>query len=395
MMLRRSLAAAAVAAALVLPASAPAQSPAVDRILPVPDLQLPARAGRSRQGVRCVTGEVNAGLAPVPPPSGSPAALSASGELPAVRDVPVAFHVVYSSKRGQQVGNLSQAQIEVQIQVLNDAYAGKGFSFHLSGVDRTQNNKWFTNCYSIGAEYEMKQALAVDPATTLNSYSCQPSQNILGYAYYPSSFPEDDYRHGIVLHHQSLPGGDFGAYSLGDTATHEVGHYLGLAHTFEGGCSLQGDFVDDTPAEQSPEYDCTAGRDSCPAPGLDPIHNYMDYSDDVCLTEFTPGQVVRMDDQVSTYHPTLGLPPPGCGDAVCDPGEACSCAADCGSPPTSESQCSDGIDNDCDGSVDCSDSNCSAAPTCSSCLGSGAGCSSGSQCCSGNCKGKPGSRTCN
>jgi hypothetical protein len=95
-------------------------------------------------------------------------------------------------------------------------------------------------------------------------------------------------------------------YNLGDTGTHEVGHYLGLAHTFEGHCSAYNDGVADTPPERSPDFNCTSGRDTCSDRGglvlLDPIHNFMDYSDDVCLNTFTGGQAERMNLQWVLYR---------------------------------------------------------------------------------------------
>ena len=217
--------------------------------------------------------------------------------------IPVAFHVVYSTRRGVTSGNIPQQWINDQIDVLNAAYAGTGFSFVLASVDRTNSRKWYTGCYN--QDNQMKNALNIDPANNLNIYTCSPSGGILGYAYLPNSFPESDYRHGVVLLDESLPGGSASPYNLGDTATHEVGHYLGLEHTFEGGCSGSGDGVSDTPAEASAAFGCPIGRDTCSGGGVDPIFNFMDYTDDSCMYEFTTGQNDRMHTLTSTYKPSL------------------------------------------------------------------------------------------
>ncbi len=222
----------------------------------------------------------------------------------AVTDIPVAFHVVYKSKRGVVEGDIPQSQVEAQIDVLNAAYAGHGFSFYLASLDYTKSNKWFTGCYN--QDRRMKRSLAIDPAHNLNMYTCKPKGGILGWAYLPSSFPESDYRHGTVLLYSSLPGGSAAPYNEGDTGTHEVGHYFGLEHTFENGCSAPGDYIDDTPYEASAAFGCPVGRDTCSQPGVDPIFNFMDYTDDDCMDEFTADQASRMQAQTALYRPSLG-----------------------------------------------------------------------------------------
>ena len=219
--------------------------------------------------------------------------------------IPVAFHVIYGERRGVQEGNVPDTMIQAQMDVLDEAFAPHGYSFTLASVDRTLDNRWFGGCWGRGAESAMKEALAVDVPKKLNIYTCAPKAGILGYAYLPSALPEDHPLHGVVLLHSTLPGGTAAPYNLGDTGTHEVGHYLGLEHTFEGGCQEPGDFVADTPAEASPASGCPVGRDTCVAPGLDPIENFMDYTDDACIIQFTPGQKAFMDQMVAAYKPGL------------------------------------------------------------------------------------------
>ncbi len=212
--------------------------------------------------------------------------------------IPVAMHIIRSDTGEWDV---TQQQIDDQIAVLNAAYATTSFQFTLVSVDRTDNTNWATDD---SFEVAMKTALAVDPATTLNLYTTNPD-GYAGYADYPFAFPESDIRHGVVCSYATLPGGFPAPFDEGDTATHEVGHYLGLYHTFMFGCLGNGDLVDDTPAEATPAYGCPIGRDTCPSPGLDPVTNFMNYSTDPCQVEFTPGQSRRMDMVVAAFKPTL------------------------------------------------------------------------------------------
>jgi Pregnancy-associated plasma protein-A len=207
--------------------------------------------------------------------------------------VPVWFHVI--SPDGV-VGNVKDSVIQRQLQVINANFTGTGFTYVLAGVTRTVNESWYL-LNSTGDEQEMKKALRRGGADTLNVYSTSGA-GFLGWAYYPSTYESREYIDGIVIDYRSMPGGEYGReFSLGKTLTHEAGHWLGLYHTFQGGCNTNGDYVADTPPMRVPTSGCPEGKDTCPEPGLDPIHNYMDYSFDSCYTEFSPGQTARMQDQ--------------------------------------------------------------------------------------------------
>ncbi len=232
---------------------------------------------------------------------------SAQGKAPSDFSVtiPVWFHVITSDG----VGNLTSRQIAEQVRVLNVTFGGReggddtGFKFALAGVTRTDNAKWFAA--KPGAEHDFKQTLKQGGDETLNVYTTSGA-GLLGWAYLPSITDSNQtYLDGVVIHWASVPGASDlfeDRYDLGETLTHEVGHWLNLEHTFFNGCTKSGDFVDDTPAMKVPTSGCPVGKDTCPAPGLDPIHNYMDYSYDSCYTEFTPGQTQRMRDAWLFYR---------------------------------------------------------------------------------------------
>jgi pregnancy-associated plasma protein-A len=229
----------------------------------------------------------------------------ARGKAPANLSVtvPVWFHVVTDGS----VGNLTDRQIDAQIDVLNSEFGGSdtGFAFDLAGVTRTNNAVWYAS-KSGGAEHDMKVALKTGSDGTLNVYSTSAGA-FLGWAYLPEiTNTAQAYLDGVVFSWETVPGASdtyAGRYDQGMTLVHEVGHWLNLEHTFYGGCNKSGDFVDDTPAMKTPTAGCPQGKDTCRrAPGLDPIHNYMDYSDDPCVTEFTPGQGQRMRDAWLFYR---------------------------------------------------------------------------------------------
>jgi hypothetical protein len=222
--------------------------------------------------------------------------------------VPVYFHVVTDGATGA----VTDAQIAGQIDVLNNTFAGgegganTGFRFTLAGTTRSDNAGWFYANPGGADEDTMKRTLKQGGNNALNLYSTTAG-DYLGWAYLPDITTKAGqvHRDGVVFDWESIPGTSTtyaGRYDQGETATHEVGHWLNLEHTFFGGCNAKGDFVSDTPAEKTPTSGCAAGKDTCKAPGLDPIHNYMDYSYDSCYTEFTPGQVQRMRDAWLLYR---------------------------------------------------------------------------------------------
>ena len=216
-------------------------------------------------------------------------------------NIPVYAHII-NKGTGISNGDIPDSMVADQIAVLNAAYANTPFRFTLALTTRTTNSTWYTAGPDTAAEAAMKTALRRGTADDLNMYISSPGGGLLGWATFPNwyaSNPSDD---GVVILNTSLPGGTAAPYNEGDTATHEVGHWLGLYHTFQGGCQKKNDYVDDTPAEQSAAFGCPSGRDTCRTTGVDPISNYMDYTDDHCMDRFSAGQVGRMNSFWSTYR---------------------------------------------------------------------------------------------
>ncbi|MBX2847541.1 MAG: zinc metalloprotease [Acidiferrobacterales bacterium] len=242
--------------------------------------------------------------------------------------IPVWFHVITTST-GE--GNITDAEIDAQMEVLNEDFralsgtlgaAGNGIDtkleFTLAGITRTVNNAWYTD--SDTDEDAYKAALGKDQSKYLNVYT-NDARGALGYATFPF-FSAGTIIDGVVMNHISVGGRNnskTSGYNYGRTLVHEVGHYLGLLHTFQTFSSeplcantfATGDLIVDTNAELSPFYgeftgsvpNCNATSFSCS--NADSVANYMNYNYDLCMNEFTSQQVNRIICSALNYRPDL------------------------------------------------------------------------------------------
>ena len=232
--------------------------------------------------------------------------------------VPVFIHVIHGRKKSER--RITKRKARKMFYTLKAGYAGvqnpaagaTSITFRLRKVTISRNTRWFHAEPNSGADKQMKRRLHRGGARVLNIYVNRPrsqGQLLLGFSTFPWQRAWRSGRDGVTVSDVGLPGGRARGYNLGDTVIHETGHWLGLLHTFEGGCvgGLGGDGVADTPAEAVPSFRCD-DRNTCDIPEYqnpadpagplidlpDPIHNFMDYSYDFCMNSFTPGQNERM-----------------------------------------------------------------------------------------------------
>ncbi|KAK0555911.1 hypothetical protein OC844_005997 [Tilletia horrida] len=223
-----------------------------------------------------------------------------SNQRTAPRIVNVHVHVVTDGTRGR----LSSAQVKSQIGVLNKDYYRANYHFNLASTSYTSNASWYSTIQDdrSAASVAMKRYLHRGGRADLNLYTTSLANGILGFATFPWDYAtstKSKYMDGVVIHFQSLPSTStaFAPYNGGRTATHEIGHWLGLYHPFQGqSCASTnpGDYVSDTPQQQTPTFGCPATKNTCASPGDDLVHNFMDYADDSCMQSFTLGQRQRV-----------------------------------------------------------------------------------------------------
>ena len=246
--------------------------------------------------------------------------------------LPVVVHIIHDN--GPE--NISDAQVQKAIQHLNEAYANIGYYDPTDGVDThiqfclaqrdpdnqptngiTRDVSPYTNMSSTTPqqdELNIKNTNRWDPFSYINIWIIRSIPGaVAGFAYLPPA-------HGSILDGLMIEAQYFGVTEGYDVVvTHEMGHYLGLYHTFEGGCtnndcSLDGDRICDTPPDQSTaSLSCGQTMNSCSTDALsgfttdenDLTKDYMDYGNVACMTEFTQGQADRMNWSVQNIRNSL------------------------------------------------------------------------------------------
>jgi len=222
----------------------------------------------------------------------------------------------------------SDSQIDEQLRVLNGDYLDASFEFELRETTRIESEEWFNITAGSTQEIEMKTIHRRGDGTALNIYTVgnvvAEGSSVLGYATFPDEYQANPNLDGVVLLYTTFPGSYYAPFNLGRTLTHEVGHWFGLYHTFQGGCSGSGDRYQDNFLEASATYGCpTTNPDTCPddlgpdrkstfrsspsgsvtySLSFPAIHNYMDYTDDWCMNNFSRNQILRLSLQILTYR---------------------------------------------------------------------------------------------
>lgn len=257
--------------------------------------------------------------------------------------IPVVVHVFHNASDGTigQGTNISVAQIQSQIDVLNEDFNAQNadlsnvpavfqnvigsldVEFRLAEFDESGNatNGITRNSLGSGSWTDnLKPGSIWDPSEYLNIWVTTISGGTLGYATFPGTSPNGD---GVVINYTYFgrtPENPFNSdFDLGRTATHEVGHWLGLEHTFNGSscgggtaatCTFAGDGICDTPPIDGANYGCNISfnANSCnelPTDLPDMWMNYMDYMDDACLYMFTDDQVSVMEGVLNSSRASI------------------------------------------------------------------------------------------
>ncbi len=223
-------------------------------------------------------------------------------------EIPVVVNVLYKTN----AENISAAQIQTQIDVLNKDFAATNSDYNLTS---TYNN---VKSGDIGVRFVLDQVIRkstnkkswqlndamkkssqgginpTSPATKLNMWVCNLSSGYLGYAQFPGGNPDTD---GVVIDDNAMgtTGSAAAPFNKGRTATHEVGHWINLRHIW-GDATCGNDQVGDTPLHNTANYGCPAAghRSTCTGTPVEMTMNYMDYTDDACMYMFSAGQRTRM-----------------------------------------------------------------------------------------------------
>jgi len=253
-----------------------------------------------------------------------------------VLTVPIIFHIIHNGEAVGSGTNIAATFVNAQLVQLNNDFrkilGTSGYNTNPVGADtelqfcaalvdpngnvlaepginRINRNTqgWSAPPYSdTYIDATIKPQSIWDPTDYVNVWVMSLGGGLLGYAQFPNmsgvgGLPSDNgpaETDGVVVLYNSVgsstvpfPGAS--PYDLGRTLTHELGHFFGLLHTFQGGCGANNDFCDDTPKVASPSFGCPTGRTTCSG-SVAMIENYMDYSDDACMNIFTIDQKARI-----------------------------------------------------------------------------------------------------